>query len=365
MSRNMSYLRISVLLALLISIIITKELWFAERAFPLIPFFESFPSLSNINVFYILIGLVVSNIILNHRLLLTLLLLVIPIVCALDQMRIQPWLYYYILVLCCLLFKDSRTSLLYLRCITITIYIWSGIHKININFIDHVFPDLFSSILSDTLISHSNLLAFGVPAIEIAIGIFLICSATRKIAVYLALFTHSLIIILIAPSNTVIIPWNICMMISLLLIFDGKETLINKSEILLRHAITLTIFFILPIFNYYNKLDHFLSFDMYSGKCDGLYIAISDSAEYMISDEQKKAIIPIENLEGGNILSANQWSMATLNVPIPPEGRIFQTIIDYFCTKGVSSEDIVFLVSKIPFDHRDTRTLECNFAAKK
>lgn len=41
--------------------------------------------------------------------------------------------------------------------------------------------------------------------------------------------------------------------------------------------IIIAIFFVLPILNFYNKLDHYLSFSLYSGKIPHIYFVFKDN----------------------------------------------------------------------------------------
>lgn len=191
------------------------NLWINTRAFPVIPISPNLSSLSapfDGIVLILFLGLLVLSCIFQKRFLIWASLFLLLVLLVQDQMRWQPWVYIYILFLIPFGFKSSASkkfNYTYFQLILIGIYLWSGIHKFNMNFVDIIFPRLMLDAFNLNLIKY-KLFGFAIPLLEIGIGIGFFFRKTRKLAFLLVVGMHLFIVFSIqiknGISNSVIIP---------------------------------------------------------------------------------------------------------------------------------------------------------------
>ena len=283
-----------------------------------------------------------------------------------DRMTWQPWLYMCVLMLIALsLHKNNRTDhtmlLNYFRLLIIGIYFWSGIHKLNPYFFDTIFPAVSARInlyFEDFAPFVKLIFAKGIPIIEIAIAIGLWNMKARKIAFYSAVFMHVFILIYLSPLginyNTIVYPWNVAMIIFLFLLFyKVEESITLKFENRKWKFISflmLVLVWVMPIFNFMGKWDHYLSFSLYSGKVSHLYVIAKKDIiremqleQFMNGDHKllRKAMNIDKNLE---ILSINHWAIKEMNVALIPESDVYNSIIEKLKSKISLESDIHFVI---------------------
>ena len=330
-------------LSFLLGIILSKKLWFSDRLLPLIPTFRDLNFLPHPfdKVFLLLLGvflflgLFIKRVQLN-----TIFILFISFLfCFSDQIRWQPWIYQYLLMFVPFAFFDYKKSyniILILEMIVIIfIYFWTGIHKFQPQFIYYVFTPILKNLfhLSSYVINEYRNIGYVIPIIEIGISFFLFFRKTRNFGVIFLLFSHLFILYYLSPLginfNQIVWPWNTAMIgFGFLLFFNNNEK-IMRFDLKISERVYFILFFILvgvlPFFSLYNKWDHYLSFNVYSGKPNELAVIIPEN-------KNKVPRVINEYLVEGNLLNTetvinlNRWSMFELNVPIPPQKRIYKLL---------------------------------------
>ena len=180
-------------------------------------------------VFVALIVLLIAVGIAPRRELLIAVFALLALVALQDQSRWQPWFYQYVVMLLAIALAGSeRQSAALNTCYLIVsaTYIWSGLAKLNPNFMGSTFPWLVGPFVgelpapSQSFVRH---LAFVVPFLECATGVGLLIRRFRPAALFCAIAMHVFILIAIGPLglnfNTVVWPWNLAMIAFLLILF--------------------------------------------------------------------------------------------------------------------------------------------------
>ncbi|MBL4625227.1 MAG: hypothetical protein JKY42_08830 [Flavobacteriales bacterium] len=181
-----------VLGALLItSLLLSRTLWVSgTRLFPKSPiagWLPELPFVIELLAFLVVIcsafGLVVRP--KNVRFILPLL-IVSLLLCAFDQLRIQPWLYLYLLLLAPIyvLNKSNQVDQLrwlfsLLRFSVIALYVWSGIHKINPEYWGYTHAFIVGPVVEMCPDSWSHvwkISGYVAPFIEVILGLLLFLS---------------------------------------------------------------------------------------------------------------------------------------------------------------------------------------------
>lgn len=355
-------------LCFLLGILLSFNLWHSDRQFPLVPIFNPLTELST-SINYVILGLLITLLTAiffssNRKFTLTFLILLSFSIIQ-DQTRLQPWVYIYILMLLPYLLQNKPESNQkknnYLQLLFIGIYIWSGIHKLNPNFVEVTFRSMMlflfkinNASISDTILS----LGYSIPIIEIGIGISLIYRKTRRLGVVLALISHIVIIIFISSTgeltNSVVYPWNIAMILCVYLLFykrQNKITILKESSVLFKflNVFIFGVVFLLPSLNLIAKWDTYLSFSFYSSKIKNYYILIEDTNTSANETEPYKEYFRnIDGISGGKILDLNLWSYKELNIPLYPEKRIFNKIATTHCEDNFNSSNLIFIEFDLP-----------------
>ncbi len=369
---KLTIIRKTVSLSFILGILLSIKLWHSDRLFPLISAVDFLPTLSPtinygiLSLFLVSLALIFFS---SNKKWVLFSLSILLILLLQDQMRWQPWVYIYVLMLIPFLFKNEENSdakkINYLQIIFIGIYIWGGIHKLNPNFIELIFRsilvDLFN--ISNQTISGSFLqIGYSIPIIEIGIGIALTFPKTRKIGVLFAIASHCFILLYIysfgALSNSVVYPWNLAMIISVYILFyDTKNGIVILESILKYRILNYSILFIvgvLPILNFANSWDTYLSFSLYSAKSKNYYILIKDGdATNVNATIYQDYFKTIDGMSGGKIINITLWSFKELNVPMNPEKRIFEKIGKQFCNTTDDKNTIIFTAFDVPLWNRN------------
>lgn len=357
-------------------ILFSKNLWLSERFFPLVPIIEITAECSswvNVIILIALVLFLITNIVfksqeINHAILLLCIFFMIQ-----DQMRWQPWVYMYILMLLPYSIHQYTAPfrINYLQIVIIGIYVWSGIHKLNPDFVNQHFKNLLYYLLhiqNKEFIESILPLGYLIPVIEVVTGLLLLLPFTRKIGVCLAIIIHSGILLYLSPlginTNSVVYPWNVAMLFFVTLLFYGvknKITIWPTSPPKFRFT-TIAIAFIcwiLPTLNFFNLWDSYLSFSLYSEKFSDYYVAVEESELEKIDKRFSSYFVEVSGLKGGKIIDINKWSLLELNVPFYPESRIFKRVCKSFCTYGIEERKIVFLEIMYPSKSNSYATYTC------
>jgi hypothetical protein len=377
-NKRFTYIKWITLFFLIIGFALSPKLWVGERIFPLIPVFDcldKIPDFISTGLFYSLILIFVIHCFTNNKWLLLIGLLLLFFVILQDQNRFQPWVFIYMLFLfplCLTSFLNLSTTMLLtiFQIILICIYFWSGIHKINDNFIEIVYYDILTQFfgIHDTALIQ-QLLPFGyiIPAIEIAIAIGFIVPKWRNIALILSILTHLFIILYLSPVGTgrnyIVLPWNLAMILLDVTVFYKNQ---HRWEI--NFPTTQWLFYgyafflgVMPIFNFVGYWDDYASFSLYSQKNKIFYIAISDEHLSKFNAQFDNYLVDFEpDVTGGEYIDVTKWAFQELKVPVYPEYRVFRKIMKHFCRYDIPEDDLMFLVYKQPISEKNLVKCTCS-----
>jgi hypothetical protein len=343
---NALFFKITVLAWLLMKIISWK-VWIPNRLIPTVPFFEwtqiaefsyGLFSLSLVLLIYFFI----SNPS-NRFLFLFLWLEILQLL--LDQNRWQPWEFQFLLTTIFYLnFKNSDTFKSLLLLLLSATYIFSGLHKFNLGFLESNWGNLIlKNIFGIQNIWKSNdyifYLGFMIPFIETTLGVLLLTLKNKTLPIFVLISMHIFIFFILSPLgvnyNVVVWPWNVMMGVLLFSIykdeFDCQFQLIFFKKIYTQ--VTLILIFVLPIFNLFGGWEHYLSFGLYSGKNSNICLCFDISEETkslkpFVSETNKYNFCPNQSA-----VFLNKLALSELKVPIYPEPRVYKFLENSFKEK--------------------------------
>lgn len=340
-------LLIVILLAFLTSLILCWPLWLNERSIPLVPLLDNFV-FTGWSV-WVLLGFWASLFLMaiidigDKRFTLPLIILLAVLFGLQDQLRWQPWFYQFVLMLLAYTFflyqKVSEKELFSIfQILLVGIYLWSGIHKLNVPFVENTLQNLIGLDI--------GILGWGVPITEIILALCLIFKKARRLGVVGLIFMHVTIIGLVIfgglNHNEVIIPWNLSMIIFVALLFSTENDK-TKNSITFPKALAFGIFIIFPAFNMIGLTDSYPSFSLYSGKTDKAYLYVTEDFKRNYFSKSVQ-----EEFDKENKIYFQKWFFTELNVPVYPEERVFKGILNSLCRDIKHELDLILEIHTLP-----------------
>lgn len=354
----------------LAGILLSLELWFpSSRSFPRIPLLIALPEAVVVLVERLLGAILITALILMavvHRSKIFSVIAVASLILLIcfDQMRLQPWVYQYLLLLSMLTLhnwqtKDEATlnhTLGHLQLIVAALYIWSGVQKLNFSFSHEMLPELLAPLHRILPAEHLPLvtLGLGIAVVETLIGCGLLFPRTRKLCVWLAVAMHGIILgLLIARAyNSIVWAWNVALMLMVVVVFwcredASRQTLNNwktsKTTTQLARAVAVASV-VLPILSFWGWWDMSMSGALYSGNTAVAVVRINGETFTKLPQTAQRQVFQTKS-DGRQMLPLFEWSMAELNVPPNPEPRVFRQLTRQVC-KLTADKSAVELVMK-------------------
>jgi hypothetical protein len=345
---------------LIAGLLLSPKLWVSTRFYPLTPvmqFLKPLPYPFDYAVYVLLLALLAATTVASRRLSsprwwIAASVLLLAVLCAQDQSRLQPWCYQYAFMLialavpqggACISWPNADRSLNACRLIVIAIYFWSGAQKLNPYFA----PGTFTW-LAHPLAVHFPALAikagYAAPFVEMACAIGLLTRKFRTPAIVGLIAMHACILLVIGPFgrgfNTVVWPWNIAMVVFLLLLFRHSEA--RAREILWGPArfqrVVFVLFGLAPALSFFNLWDSYLSAALYSGNKNQGAIYMTEAVADHLPDEVDDDVS--EEADGLGKLLVNDWSFDELNAPAYPEIRIYKNAARKLCEFAGKPSDV-------------------------
>lgn len=333
--------------------LISYPLWNNSRSFPSFPIFDFSENILRFDYYIpvLILGAGFIAFLFPSRKTLQTTLSFLLLSILLDQNRIQPWVYFYIIFFIGLVIsEDTKETNKFLRLVLVGVYFWSGIHKMNPIFREVI----FESILIDGLkiesvetVSSAKQFYLLVPFLEILTAVFLAFQRTKKVGVYLGLLGHLFILYYLVfglQGNWVIIPWNIFLMIVLVFLFYQNKSKFEFPKSNFSKIILGLCFLILPVGYFVGITDHSLSFGLYDGKLKNIYLLKTDKT----GNHHKYSNFEIHSnlLEKGSLFDLNKWAFEEMEVPFYFEERYLKQLIG-------KEKNVLFLITETPLWERN------------
>jgi hypothetical protein len=372
------------------SLLLTARLWLTERDYPLTPLLEflpqpSFPVDAAI-LGTMLLALLLVVLLKDPRWPLLIVCLIALVWGILDQSRWQPYLFHPMAMLATMLLvpwhRRERWSpdavewwLAPSRLLLVFTYLYSGLEKLNHDFIHHGFAATIESLLvwfggsvessSATLLST---MALATALLEATAGLLLIFRRTGRMAVIFLTAMHVSIMILVGPlgldSNRAILSWNIGMIVALWSLFGGRSELsnslapffsrawwrralqgddISKGSPDRRQSIAIAaialLFGVMPIFGFPGWWDAYPSFALYSANNLYTEIWIDPDDHSRLPHSARRA------LRDDGMLEVRRWSLDETGAELYPERRIVLNIGRQLARRWTRRDVIVWIAS--------------------
>ncbi|MCA9053962.1 MAG: hypothetical protein KDA75_09005 [Planctomycetaceae bacterium] len=256
---------------------------------------------------------------------------------ALDQHRLQPWSYEFLLALSVMACGVERTGVTCLRGIVVSIYFWSGVSKVDPGFIDGHGQMLLDGLLralhlSDAMWSDSvrQFAAAAMPAAELVIALLLTFARTRSVGLVASLMLHATLLLTLGPwgldHEWGVLLWNLYFIAQNLILFRPLDTqpadIAPKRPIRGRVAIAITsAAVLLPLLNPVGLWDHWPSWSVYSAHPTIVRVFVRDGDVSRLPASLRPFVDPPLPLDDWRLVRLDQWSFSERGVPPYPQAR--------------------------------------------
>jgi hypothetical protein len=343
-------LRYTLAAAMFCGLLLSPRLWLSSRSYPLAPVWDGLPTVPapwDWLVLGVLVVALAAIVVAPRPRLAMLVFVVLAGAWSLwDQTRWQPWFYQYLIMFAVLALgptpEDSergQASLNACRLIVAAIYFWSGLQKANVLFAAEIFPWLMEPVLKCLPGEcHPCLRGLGWEAayFECAIGLALLVRPLRPVAMVGAVVMHMLVLFSLGPWahnwNSVVWPWNVAMTVFVIVLF-GRTRQVAAWEILWPRRcvvgwLALVLFGVMPLLNFFDGWDSYLSAALYSGNMPTARVYISQEVYDCLPTEisTKHVTLRMDSAFDDRCpyeVDIVGWPLAEMNVPYYPADRVW------------------------------------------
>jgi hypothetical protein len=352
----------------------TWPLWWGRHEFPTIPYLPLIESLSPwvdpLATITLLVGLLAGLVFPARKNWWC-----IPVLCSAcwlvlgSQQRLQPWVWHGgLIVLIWQLFPPRMASRWWLV-ILVTIYVCSGISKLDLAFAHELGPMLLGGLLQSLGLGAMtrlwspdvwHTLSLALPAGELLVGLLVAIPRTRSIGLILAIIMHCLLISALGPwglhHSAGVILWNIsCAGIAFGLLAQHRQLprSIPQSESLspnaegwrtppqpprpvstpVRHLVMGSLLWLPALLVLFDRGAPWTGWAVYSMRSEKVSLYLTEDDLQKLPPSLQKWVElglpegPCADLDHLHRLRLDQWSLATLHAPIPPQGSFTRSVL--------------------------------------
>ncbi len=365
--KNIFHLVISV--GFIFTLFLSIPLWTSNRDFPIVPLLgENWTlPLPHKTILVLLIGTCFLSLFIPRRNFTTGFIAAISLIAMFEDInRAHPWTWYFTLSFIAIALSKQRdlSFLNTLRILTIFIYFWSGFHKWNLNFFEQSWPYLLEGIIGPELAnSWIRNTCYLVPFLEAGMGLGLVFIKTRKIAILGLVSMHIFILLALGPLgrnyNAVVWPWNVVMLVNLLVLFHKEKEWQPKRFRIKRefHSLIILLFGILPLLHTFYLWPSYLSWSIYSKQQSSLLIITHKESTHCINTEGQEEL----SLDG-EIKTFYLVNLANeiLHAPNFPHSKVYKAFADKTCRECQKAESIEFIIKERKWRKWASEVLECS-----
>ena len=361
-----------------IGLALSHALWIGPRSFPHVPVFlapAEIESHAAVALYCALFALAAAALIAPWpRSFIAAFLGVMLVFCLGDQTRLQPWVFQYSLLMAVIALvpwdgqAGQQRAINLARLIVAFTYIFSGLQKINSNFMFTDFPWLVEPVTAlfppiEKLVPTLGTLA---PFAQIAFGVGLLTRRWRRISLLTAVAMHIFILLMFGPLghnwNDVVWPWTAAMAVFDIVLFSDTTDFTWPDVLALwrdpLHMATLAAFAVLPVLSFFNLWDSNLSAALYSGNLTEAQIYISDPGMASVPAALRSRLV--HTSPNTNVLNIQRWAIEDLNVLPYPETRAYKAIGRSLCHDVRAPGQLVLIVHEQRlFGSRDEAGFQC------
>ena len=284
----------------------------------------------------------------------------------LDQHRLQPWAYQFLIAGAVLCLVPTAYGLRLLRLLVVSIYLWSAVSKL-----DSAFLESHGQLLLDGLIRAVRLdewewspvtgraAAAAFPLGELVIGVLLSVPRTRIWGLGGSLVMHGVLLLSLGPfgldHKPGVLIWNAYFIGQNLLLFrrvGSVEANAPRRRVEGTGAAAATTLValaaILPALESIGRWDHWPSWAVYSSRPAIVTMLVHDTRIDDLPPSLQLCVGPSEPLSEWRPVSIEHWSFQAVNCPVYPQERYRLAVIRAVAEQADLRDDVIVRLESAP-----------------
>lgn len=333
----------------------TWPLWTPQTAFPEVPLLRVAGRLHAVVDWLLLFALLTTQVCLlfarrehNKRVATSITAgCLIGLICI-DQHRLQPWAWQFILISLVLTVADGWTAQKAWRWIIIGIYIWSAWSKFDYGFTRQHGPFLLDGLLKSVGLkggiqswstANRAFASIAIPCAEFLIAIGLAWPRTRRVAVFAAATMHLTLLMALGPwghnHQPGVLLWNVFFLMQNALLFRHYSAvkLANVTDVTGSPSRGTTIAgnrfawgvvataMLWPATESIGFCDHWPAWAVYAAKPERVTVSIDSNEQVLLSTNMERYIGNEIASDGWVPVRLDRWSLDAVRCPIYPQDR--------------------------------------------
>lgn len=264
--------------------------------------------------------------------------------CALDINRLQPWVWFYLLIFAIVFLgkKENETSTTHtLRWLLAAVYFWGGFSKLTPYFAEDNFAWFCEAFDFTQPLARFPLIGYAIAFLEMTFAVGFLWDKTRSYFRWIIIGFHALIIVFLLKLNWnwVVVPWNLGMAAMVwALAKNSEETAVNPSQKGIVAFIWLT-----PALAYFQLLPQNLAWQLYSNtQPEATFFSQNSPPCASFSKIWGK-----HAFDGGTKLLLDDWANDELRVPMFASERTFRQVGQYLCACSANPDSAGLYILKV------------------
>lgn len=259
-----------------------------------------------------------------------------------DQHRAQPWAYEFLLLGLIVALSRPRRGVVLCRWLVASIYLYSGLSKLDATFLEtHGRQLLFGTLAqfgwqprfwSETALSAA---AAVLPVGELLVAVGLCVPMLRRPAVVGSGLMHVGLLVALGPwglnHRPAVLLWNVYFLAQNVILFwprlsaDDSPSAAAPSRAERCGDVTAVLIaaaaILLPLLEPWSRFDHWPAWAVYASRPERVAVLIDADAAGRLPPELQTLLAPPRWADGRRRVRIDEWSLATLDVPIYPQDR--------------------------------------------
>jgi hypothetical protein len=256
-----------------------------------------------------------------------------------DQQRLQPWAYEYLLVTAILALQPRAAGLRCCRWLIISIYAWSALSKLDAAYLATNGRDLLFGLLQSFGLQPGGWRDGGLrsapllfPLGELAVAMTLAIPRFRRIGLVLSTVMHLLLLWVLGPfglrHEPAVLIWNAAFIPQNWLLFrtaqvntDGTaDSDVSPTRAVAARVITL-IAVVAPLLEWFGWWDHWPAWGVYASRPAQIVMLVEETAIDRLPPSLQSHVGPPEPLTTWRPVLLDRWTLAELNCPLNAQQR--------------------------------------------
>ena len=324
-------------IGLLGGVLLSWPLWHAESrlSFPMLPALEAL-ALPRLMMTAGLTGLLLATAIFpGKKSVVGALLLWLALMCAQDINRLQPWIWFYLLVLVSVMIigdRDEQQTTRALRFLLAAVYFWGGFNKLTPYFAEGNFPWFCEAFELTRPLGKLSWAGYGLAVLEMSFAAGILWPPARAAFRWIIPVFHAVIVLFLwkLDWNAVVIPWNLAMAaMAWLVCTEQQQSEPAKARYFSGELLPVLLAWSTPILHLFGYWPYALSWEMYTNT--------QPEATFYLEGAHMETACPRAArwnelaFDGGSKLLLDDWSARELHVPMFSSERRFREAGAYLC----------------------------------